>query len=1062
MDLFDRSSIETEYEDYGHHHDGDDDGHDGHHDVLPMPGEGPVSTMDGGGDFVRDTDIPLSFDTDAVVELDVPFIGEFEFAGDADLIRMNLEAGVTYSISVNGVATDALDAAPSSIIGIFQPGVGYVVVDQGGGEGANSKIYQFTPEVSGEFYLYVGDNTGASTGGYEVVLEVAPEPTEFTVDQIADFLVDGSWAPVSYAEDVITFNVDAVDDLPARDLIVQAFQVWADVADIEFQLVTGVDETTGEANGMIVFDDEDSGAYAQWFSDGNGNITNSFINVSRDWVAAYGDTINSYTYQTFIHEIGHALGLGHGGQYNGSADYGVDNHYTNDTWGTTVMSYFSQGEAGFGTTRLVLGAQVADIVAMAQLYGAETETRTDDTTYGFNTTEAAGSMFDFQFWTDNGIQPPSFAIYDNGGTDTFDLSGYNVDQTISLVEETWSSVGDNTSTYRPGDAVQNVIAIGRGTVIENAIGGSGDDLIIGNAADNRLEGGEGSDTIDGGEGEDTLVLSAAAFSDLVFTVNFDGTFTVTNSVTGDTDTFANMETVEIDGGLSASVADLMDGAVEGVRIEGTDNSERLRGTEAGDLILGFGGDDRLIGLAGNDVIAGYDGDDTLVGGEGDDALYGGEGNDRLVGGEGQDLLSGNEGADRLVGGAGDDEIYGGDGNDRLVGQDGDDHMFGGDGDDVLVGGDGDDYMEGDDGDNWLVGGAGDDLMVTNNGDDYLNGGTGDDLMAGRGGDDHMVGGEGDDTMYAGSGNDRAVGGQGDDVIYGGDGDDTLVGGEGGDDLYGESGNDRLVGGEGGDFLSGGDGDDVLLGGDGLDIMGGGEGNDRLVGGEGNDSVFGGAGDDVLVGSEGDDALYGEDGDDRLVGGEGDELMYGGMGADRLLGGLGDDEMYGGDGEDFLDGGDGDDVMYGDAGDDVLRGSAGDDVLFGGDGDDRLVGGSGDDVLVSTGGNDVLIGGSGSDIFAILPDSFVFVETEGGTEAGVDGGRTITITDFTDGEDLLDLTFLDLSGDSLADAGITVTQRGNSLVLDLDGQGTVVLRNVDIDDFDIEDVILADDVVEVAA
>jgi hypothetical protein len=38
-------------------------------------------------------------------------------------------------------------------------------------------------------------------------------------------------------------------------------------------------------------------------------------------------TIDSYSFQTYVHEIGHALGLGHGGPYNGSASYGLDNLY---------------------------------------------------------------------------------------------------------------------------------------------------------------------------------------------------------------------------------------------------------------------------------------------------------------------------------------------------------------------------------------------------------------------------------------------------------------------------------------------------------------------------------------------------------------------------------------------------------------------------------------------------------------------------------------------------------------------------------------------------------------
>ncbi|MHA3916475.1 matrixin family metalloprotease [Halovulum sp. GXIMD14793] len=87
------------------------------------------------------------------------------------------------------------------------------------------------------------------------------------------------------------------------------------VANIEFT------ETTGSAD--ITFDDNSSGAYSTSSYSGN-TIISSFVNVSTNWVATYGSKINSYSFQTYVHEIGHALGLGHQGNYNGSANYGTD------------------------------------------------------------------------------------------------------------------------------------------------------------------------------------------------------------------------------------------------------------------------------------------------------------------------------------------------------------------------------------------------------------------------------------------------------------------------------------------------------------------------------------------------------------------------------------------------------------------------------------------------------------------------------------------------------------------------------------------------------------------
>ena len=47
-----------------------------------------------------------------------------------------------------------------------------------------------------------------------------------------------------------------------------------------------------------------------------------------------------------------------------------------------------------------------------------------------------------------------------------------------------------------------------GTVIENGITGSGNDVLIGNAVANRLSGGFGNDTLTGGEGADVFQYTA--------------------------------------------------------------------------------------------------------------------------------------------------------------------------------------------------------------------------------------------------------------------------------------------------------------------------------------------------------------------------------------------------------------------------------------------------------------------------------------------------------------------------------------------------------------------------
>ena len=193
-----------------------------------------------------------------------------------------------------------------------------------------------------------------------------------------------------------------------------------------------------------------------------GAIAYATVNISSDWITNDGGAydgktgIDSYGYQTYIHEIGHALGLGHQGPYNGSASYSTNAVYANDTWQYSIMSYFAEQNYSGSSYRYVVTPQMADIYAVGSIYGAATSTRTGDTVYGFNSN--AGAVFNFG----NYSPAPALTIYDSGGNDTLDCSGYSAAQTIDLHPGAFSSVG----------GLVNNIGIALNAVIEKAIGGS--------------------------------------------------------------------------------------------------------------------------------------------------------------------------------------------------------------------------------------------------------------------------------------------------------------------------------------------------------------------------------------------------------------------------------------------------------------------------------------------------------------------------------------------------------------------------------------------------------------
>ena len=90
---------------------------------------------------------------------------------------------------------------------------------------------------------------------------------------------------------------------------------------------------------------------------------------------------------------------------------------------------------------------------------------------------------------------------------------------------------------------------------------------------------------------------------------------------------------------------------------------------------------------------------------------------------------------------------------------------------------------------------------------------------------------------------------------------------------------------------------------------------------------------------------------------------------------------------------------------ALTGNAGDNRLFGGLGNDKLMGGDGDDALRGGFGADKLTGGDGA-------DSFIFTSLG---QTGTTGMTEDTITDFTQGEDHIDLHAIDaITGNATAD------------------------------------------------
>lgn len=761
------------------------------------------------------------------------FTGALSSETDVDWIEVHLVAGESYQINLNG-STNFVD----SVLYLYNSNGTIVGYNDDGGPGYYSAL-SYTASSTGTYYIGVeAYQYGASNyGSYSVELtEIAP-PDVATVEELATYLTNGFWEDNGAARrafdtsssNVITVNIS---DLNAteRGLARAALEAWEMVADITFQ------ETTSAGADITFYNDENGdstslNAYSTSSVSGN-TITSSEVIISSGWVnSSMGDEIGTYGFQTYIHEIGHALGLGHQSNYNGSASYPADADFINDSWQLSIMSYFSQDDntAVDASYASLITTMMADIYAIQDLYGAANAgSATDgDTRWGAGTglNNYLGDIIeDIAGGGTNSYSgdPIAFTIFDASGVDTIDLSFSPYNDMIDMRDGQFSNVIGLTGN----------IGIAVGTVIENLFAGSGNNTIYGNSADNEIHAGAGNDAIEAMGGDDTVYGDAGEDTADLGSGNdrFDGS-------TGD------------------AYGDLVYGGSGSDTMVGGNGDDEFRGEAGWDRLYGGIGSDTLVGGDGLDRLYGQDDDDTIYGDDGDDLIYGGDGDDWVSGGTDNDTISGDAGNDTLLGGDGDDEVNGGTGNDTISGNAGIDTLNGGDGNDIISGGAGTDYIYGD---------AGADRVNGDDGGDWISGGDGWDRLWGGDGADYVYGNDGVDRLYGQDGNDTLYGGADGDYMYGGNDNDFLRGEGGADIMTGDAGLDTLYGDGGGDRMYGGTQNDTLIGGDGWDRIYGQDGDDDLSGDQGNDYLYGGLGADTLNGGTGDDVLQGNGGSDSFV------------------------------------------------------------------------------------------------------------------------------------------------------------------------------------------------------
>ena len=714
------------------------------------------------GDYVLSVgtdDVRNDVDTQHTIAPGGSVTGTIGAFGDRDWYEVELEAGLTYQITLEGAGT-ANDLSRVEYL-IFNSSGTFIANEEDFGTGG-FETNSFSPGSDGTYYIAASGDTNTDRGNYR--LSVGTDDVRNDIDTQHDIAVGGS----------VTGTIGAFGDRDWYEIDLEAgfsYQITLEGAGTTNDL-SRVEYLIFNSSGTFIANEEDFGT--------GGFETNSFSPASDGtyYIAASGDTgtdRGNYVLSVGTDDVRASVEtealLAVGEAVTGEIEsFGDDDWYEIALVAGVEYTITLEGDGSSNSLGRV-EFSVRDVTGTILLTeedfgqsGIETAvfTSTQSGTYfidasGDTTTDRGNYILSVE-----GDRP-----LNTGSNEDDVLVGDSADENFSGLAGEDTIVGGGGGDIAFGGADDDIIVGGEGN--DFLYGEGGEDSLFGNTGNDILIGGAGADDLRGGSGSDT-----SDYRDATAFVRIDLANISFNRGDALGDTFSSIENV-----AGSAFAD---------NIRGDDASNTLSGGDSDDTLIGREGDDTLIGGAGADTLtgggdsdtAGYSDAATAVRADlinsgvntGDAAGDTYSSIENLAGSDFDDDLRGDDSANVLIGGAGDDALRGRQGDDIFVGGAGADFMSGGSETDTVDYSGEAERVRVDLVDNTAnsFAAAGDELVSIEN----LVGTTDNDLLRGNGEVNLLEGGDGNDIFLSRGGNDTLNGGAGDDVLIGGSGVDSFI------------------------------------------------------------------------------------------------------------------------------------------------------------------------------------------------------------------------------------------------------------------------------------------------